>query len=161
MPDLRLARRDARIAYLATVYHLGRPGAEPDALAGREELGLRAVHEALGDALDATEVVVALSDYQLHRLGEALLGTANELKQIEMAEGRSVVPGFSATLVRLFPEAGPEQPGGALELVTHVIALRRRLDRAIRDAAAAMAEQRARIAEAAAQRRPWWKVWGR
>lgn len=163
MPHLRLQPRDARIAYLATVYHLGRPGSEPDAsIPGREHFGLTQVHEALEAALAQPEVALDLSDFQLQRLGEALLGTVNELKQIGMSEGRSVVPDFSATLARLFPETGPDEPGAALDLVVHVMALRRRMDGAIREAVAVLADERARLEAAAdAARQPWWKVWAR
>ena len=161
MPPLRLAQREARIVYLATVYHLGRPGSEtdPDTLE-RHSHGLASVHEVLDGALDAPALELELTDYQLSRLGEALLGTVNELKQFEMAQGRSAVPRFSETMARLFPD--DEQADSALELVAEVMLLRRRLDGAVRAAGDALVTARERQAEAQqAASRPWWKIWSR
>lgn len=155
--------RDARIVYLATVYHLGRPGSETDAITlERHNLGLGPVRAAIEPQLDKAVTTIELSDYQLQRLGEALLGLVNELKQLELAGGRSAVPGFTEALARAFPEVAPDEPGTALDLVGHAMMLRRRLDAAVRDASVAVQtarEEQARAEEEA--RRPWWKVWQR
>ena len=155
--------RDARIVYLATVYHLGRPGSETDAVTlERHNLGLGPVREAIEPQLENAVVTLELSEYQLHRLGEALLGVVNELKQFELAGGRSAVPGFTDALRQTFPEVDAEDPGTALDLVGHAMMLRRRLDSAVRDASDAVRTAREHEAEAAAEaRRPWWKVWQR
>jgi len=146
---------------LAVAYHLGRPGSELDAVTlEHHDLGLAAVQPAIEAQLDEPAVDLELTDYQLHRLGEALLGVINELKQFELSEGRSVVPGFSAAVARLFPEATAEHAGGALELVAHVMGLRRRLETAIREARENVEAARATAAEEAARtRRRWWQRW--
>jgi len=152
---------DGRLLALATVYHLGRPGSELDAATlERHDLGLASLQPAIEAQLEQPAFELDVTDYQLHRLGEALLGVINELKQLEMSEGRSIVPGFTQALARLFPEATAEHAGGALELVTHVMSLRRRLDTAIRDAETNVDAARAAAIEAAQRaRRRWWQRW--
>jgi hypothetical protein len=163
MVSAQFQNRDARIVYLATIYHLGRPGSETDAITlEHHNRGLGPVRVALEPQLDNAVATLELSDYQLHRLGEALLGVVNELKQVELARGRSAVPGFTEALTRVFPDVDADDPGTALDLVGHAVMLRRRLDTAVRDAseagrAAREEEQRAPDAT----RRPWWKVWQR
>ena len=165
MPRIQLQNLDGRIVYVATVYHLGRPGAETDAVTlQRHDLGLGPVREALEPQIKQAVITVELSEYQLSRLGQALLGVINELKQYEMAAGRSAVPGFSEAVQRLFPEVRDES-GAALDLVQHTVMLHRRLGAAIRDAEAAVRaareeeEQGQRKRER--ERRSWWKVWQR
>ena len=143
MATFHLHLPDARIVALAITYHLGRPGSETDAATlQRHSLGLGPVLEALGPQLGAaageSEVVgLELSAYQVTRLGAALHGTVNELKQFGMAGGRSAVPGFAEAFGRLFPDATDGELGaGALDLVPHAVGLRRRLAAAIRDAEA-------------------------
>lgn len=162
MPTAQLGSREARLAYLATVYHLGRPGSELDAASlERHDLGLGSVRAALEPLLELAVVELELTDYQLHRLGEALYGVVNELKQFELSGGRSTVPGFVDAVTQLFPEVTPEDPGAALDLTREAVMLRRRLDVALREAAVAVEAARAAQAlEAEAARRPWWKVWG-
>ena len=143
MATFHLHLPEARIVSLAITYHLGRPGSETDAATlQRHSLGLGPVLEALGPQLDgdagASEVVeLELSAYQVTRLGAALHGTVNELKQFGMADGRSAVPGFAEAFARLFPDA-TEDGGGAdaLDLGPHAVGLRRRLAEAVREAEA-------------------------
>jgi hypothetical protein len=163
VPALHVSSLGGRLLALATVYHLGRPGSELDATTlERHQLGLSGVLPSLEAQLDRPAVEVELTDYQLHRLGEALLGVVNELKQFEMSEGRSVVPGFSAALARLFPDATADHAGGALELVAHAMGLRRRLDIAIREASANVeASRAAALEQASRERRRWWQRWRR
>ena len=141
MATFHLHLPDARVVALAITYHLGRPGSETDAVTlQRHSLGLGPVLEALGPQLGAaageSEVVeLELSAYQVTRLGAALHGTVNELKQFGMADGRSAVPGFAEAFGRLFPDAtGSELGAGALDLVPHAVGLRRRLAAAVREA---------------------------
>jgi hypothetical protein len=143
MTTFHLQPADARLVYLAAVYHLGRPGSETDAATlQRHALGLGPVRAALEPQLGAgaeTSAVIAieLSPYQLTRLGAALHGTVNELKQYGMAEGRSAVPGFAEAFVRLFPDgaaAGDGDASAALDLVPEAVMLRRRLDATLREA---------------------------
>ncbi len=159
MHDLTFRDDDLRLVYLATVYHLGRPGSESDAgTLAPHTRGLGPVRDELEPQIGRAVATVELSDYQLARLGQALHGVANELKQYEMAQRRSAVPGFSEAMQRLFP--GEQDPGAALDLVEQAVMLRRRLDGAV--AAAESAVEAAREQQAAAARsgrRAWWQVW--
>jgi hypothetical protein len=159
MHTLTLGDDELRLLHLAVVYHLGRPGSEAQAM-GQPELGLAAVREAIDPQIGLASAQIEVGDYQLTRIGLGLHGIVNELKQYGMAQGRSAVPGFSEAVERLFPDADVE--GGALDLVQPAIMLRRRLDRAVRQAEAAVeAAQIAEAEAAAAQRSPWWKLWRR
>lgn len=167
MPDLSLRPPEARLLYLATLYHLGRPGSEVDATTRQPlEDGLAPVAARLGapGAQDAhASTALALSDFQLGRLGEALLGLVNELKQIGLS-GRSVTPRLFEELTRLYPEVTPEDPSPALDLAGEATLLRRRLDAAVRASNATLEEQRAAAATAAAEARRasrGWRFWRR
>ena len=162
MPTLSFQNPDGRLVYLAMVYHLGRPGSEIDAATmERHQFGLGPAREALEPLLELAVVEIDLSEYQLSRLGEALLGTVNELKQYEIAQGRSTVPGFVEALQRLFPDV-PDEPGAALDLAGKAVMLRRRLDAEVRAADAAVQEAREQLArQQEGERKPWWKVWRR
>lgn len=163
MPDLALRQSEARLLYLATIYHLGRPGSEVDALTRQPlDAGLAPVRSALESQLELATAALALSDFQVGRLGEALLGLVNELKQIGLS-GRSVAPGVLEALTRLYPDVTSEDPGAALDIAGEATMLRRRLDSAVRDANAALEAERA-AAEAAAEaalRRRGWRFWRR
>ncbi len=161
MTLLQFRNEDARIVYLATVYHLGRPGAEARAMAADAHgLGLQALYDEILPRLNQAVVEVEASPQQIVRLSDALLGIANELKQFGIANGRTMVPRFAETLHELFPET-VEEPGVALDLVQHPVMLRNRLAYAIEQA-----QQEIDAAEQAAeaQRRggaKWWQVWKR
>ena len=162
MPLMQFQNADARVAYLATVYHLGRPGSESIADgAQRHDLGLRAVHDELLPRLDQAVVEVQLSAYQVVRLGTALLGVSNELKQYGIANGRSTVPRFEESMAFLFPETA-EDPSSAMDLAGRPVALRRRIDAAVQQAEAEIAEAQAAAEEQQrANRGRWWQVWRR
>jgi hypothetical protein len=166
MPLLQLASEDARIVALAIAYHLGRPGSEtdPDTLQ-RHQLGLEPVGDALGPQLHTAHAEVDVTPYQVHRLDEGLLGITNELKQYELAQHRSSVPGFASSMRVLFPElatgSGAEDAPTALDLVERVVMLRRRLGMLVREAEAALAAERAAEQEARRTRRRWWQFWRR
>ena len=159
MTTLQFRSEDARIVYLATIFHLGRPGSETDPnTLQRHDLGLRAIHDYLVPRLNQAVVEVEASPYQVVRLGEALLGCANELKQFSLAQGRSMVPRFAETVRELYPETA-EQPGAAMDLVQHPVMLRNRMQQAVNDA---QAQIQAAIDEQRAQERAkkrWWEVW--
>ena len=169
MPDVQLGEREARLVYLATVYHLGRPGSEVDPVSRQpHRLGLGPVSEVLlshlagspGSAPASATVTVALSEYQLGRLGEALLGLVNEFKQVSLS-GRSVVPGFMEALQRVFPEeSNPRDSSGAMDLTSEATLLHRRLSGAIRDAERAVESAREEQSAAKRPAHPWWKLWG-
>ncbi len=150
MTTIQLQPADARLAALAVVYHLGRPGSELDAGTLQPHgAGLGPLQPAIEGQLGLAVTTLEVTAYQLSRLGEALHGTVNELKQYELSEGRSVVPGFAGAFARLFPEHAAEG-GGALDLASQAVLLRRRLDAAVREAAAELEAARAAEAERAA-----------
>ncbi|MXZ45652.1 MAG: hypothetical protein F4Z08_01450 [Chloroflexi bacterium] len=159
MAAFQLHLPDARLVALAIHYHLGRPGSETDAATlQRHSLGLGPVLEALEPRLDgpaeSEPIEVDLSAYQVTRLGAALHGTVNELKQFGMADGRSAVPGFAEAFGRLFPETAEGEALDALDLVPDAVGLRRRLADAVREAEAEVeAAREAAVAEAERQRR--------
>ena len=173
MPTLQLKDEDARIVALAVAYHLGRPGSETDpGTLQPHDRGLTAVQPRLDAQIGRAAVELDVTPYQLHRIDEGLLGVTNELKAYEMATRRSTVPGFTDKLSSLFPELAPGRPrheeaeddaDTALDLVTRVVALRRRLAGLVGDARTQMAADAAAAARAAAEQRraskKWWQFW--
>lgn len=162
MPSIQFQNADARIAFLAVLYHLARPGSEidPETL-GHHRASLAPLNEEIRAQLDNAVISVDLAPWQLQRLGQALLGASNELRQYGISEGRSVVPGFSEALTEFWPESA-EDPTVASDLVQHAVMLRRRLDAVIGEAEAEMAAAAAAAqAERQARRGSWWQVWKR
>lgn len=149
MTSFQLSNNDARLAYLAMQYHLSRPGSEldPDTKQPSEQ-GLAGVARSLEPQLEKAVATIDLSDYQRQRLVSAVAGSMNELKTYPLLAGggQTTVPAFYETLVRLFPKVRKE-PDEASQLAAHMMALRRRLERAPAEASAAP------------QRRPWWRFW--
>lgn len=128
MPELRLRQADAHLLYLGLLHAEAQPGRglarRP---AGRGEAAplapLRAlIEERLQDAV----VEMDVPEGDLGLLAEALSAAINELKQLAMADGRSMVPGFSEAAGRFFPEIA-EEPSAALDVVGRGVMLRRRL----------------------------------
>ena len=106
-------------------------------------------------------VELDLSAFQIMKLGQAIEGVTNELKQYGMADGRSAVPRFTDTMTWLYPETDDE-PGLALDIVGHAVMLNRRLGGAVVEARREVAE--AAAAEQAAHeqaKRARWKFWQR
>jgi hypothetical protein len=162
MTLLQLRSEDARVVYLATVYHLGRPGSEtdPDTLR-RHDHGLRSVHESLRDQLENAVAELDVTPYQLVRIGEALLGITNELKQYGIANGYSMVPGFSDTLHALYPET-VDDPGAAMDLVQHPVMLHNRMAQAIENAERQLeAEREEQAQQHREEHGSWWQIWKR
>jgi hypothetical protein len=162
--ELRLPQAQARLVFLALAYHLARPGSELDpATKMPVQHGLAEVSSTLQPQLRQAVASVTLSAYQVERLGSAVLGAINELKVYPMLEPRppeegggrrTTVPGFDQTLRHLFPEVD-EDPDGTTALIEPLMALKRRLDGALRQAAE---EERP---PAPSGPRPWWQVWRR
>lgn len=161
MTSLTLRSEDARVAYLATIYHLGRPGAEVDRETRRDEgTGLRAVSEALHTSMGHAVAELDLTPYQITRLAEGLAGLANEMKQYGIAGGRTAVPGLAVAMREVFPEVA-EDPGLALDVVQHVVMLRNRLSHTVEAARADLArEAEAKETARKAAKRPW-QFWRR
>lgn len=162
--ELHLQPAQAKLIFLALAYHLARPGSELDPQTKMTvQHGLAEVSSALQPQLRQAVASLTLSAYQLERLGIAILGAVNELKVYPMLEARppeegggrrSMVPGFDRTLRHLFPEVD-EDVDEATALVEPFMALKRRLDGALRQAAE---EEQQRAPSA---RRPWWRFWRR
>ncbi len=162
MPELSLRQPEARLLYLACLYHLGRPGTELDPVTRQPHaFGLTPLRDALDQALDHAAIALPATDYQIRLLGEALLGLVNELKQIGLS-GRSVTPGLVEAVTRLHPDVTPEDPSAALDLSGEAALLRRRLDAAVRAAADTLERQRADAEAARAPARArGWRFWQR
>lgn len=156
MAVLQLQNNDARIAYLALVYHLGRPGSEldPDG-AGEHPSTLRPLLELMRPQLEQAVVTVEANAGQVQRIGQALSGVSNELRQYGLA-GSSMVPNFAETVVRFWPEVESDH-GAATDLVQFAVMLRRRLESVLAEAASELAAD----AERRARRGRWWQVWRR
>jgi hypothetical protein len=162
--ELRLEPAQARLVVLALAYHLARPGSELDpATKLPAQHGLAEISSTLQPQLRQAVASITLSAYQLQRLTTAVLGAINELKVYPMLEPRppeegggrrTTVPGFEQTLRHLFPEA-KEDPDAATALIEPFMALKRRLDDALRQAAQEEQQQ------APSRRRWWWQVWRR
>ena len=104
MTLLQFRNEDARIVYLATVYHLGRPGAESRAVASDAGgQGLQAIYDEVLPRLNQAVIEVEASPQQILRLNDALLGVANELKQFGIAD--DVIAGIDADVIRRVNEA--------------------------------------------------------
>jgi hypothetical protein len=162
VPLIQLQNADARIAYLGVVYHLGRPGSEIDPETLQEHrASLEPVGQAIRAQLDNAVITIELGPWQVQRLGQALLGASNELRQFGISEGRSTVAGFSEAMAEFWP-ATADDPALASDLVQHAVMLRRRLDAVIGEAEAEMAAaQAAAEAERQSRRGSWWQVWKR
>ena len=155
MTTLQLSNLDARLTYLALQYHLARPGSELDPQTKQPAPeGLAQVAGVLEPQLDRAVATIELSEHQRSRLLTAIAGAINELKTYPLLVegGRTTVPGFVAMLRRLFPQVA-EDPDEATQLVAHLMALRRRLER-VAPAASLQGEGRS-------VRRPWWRFWER
>jgi hypothetical protein len=133
MPAYHLRNLDARLAYIATAYHLARPGSElaPDAK-GTAPHGLSEVERSLETQLDREVASIELDEEQRRRLLNAMSGSINELKAYPLMRGDSgrrhgAAPVFDAAVDRLFPQVRHD-PEEALQLAAHMLALRRRLE---------------------------------
>lgn len=161
MATLQLQSNDARIAYLALVYHLGRPGSErgPDGT-GEHPAALGPLLEVMRPQLEQAVITLEANAGQVQRIGQALSGVSNELRQYGLA-GSSMVPGFGETVISFWPEVGTDH-GAAADLVQFVVMLRRRLESVIAEAEAELAANAEAVeAERRARRGRWWQVWRR
>jgi hypothetical protein len=162
--ELRLEPAQVRLVSLALAYHLARPGSELDSATKTPvQHGLAEVSNALQPQLSEAVASITLSAHQLERVSSAVLGAINELKVYPLLEPRppeegggrrTSVPGFDRTLRELFPEV-KEDPDAATALIEPLMALKRRLDVALRRAA----EEERRPGPSL--RRRWWQFWRR
>jgi len=133
---LKLTHDEPRLVELALVYHFARPGSELDPDTRRPaERGLRYVYDALvpqrgGDA------VIELDAAQYRKLLSAIYGCSTELRGHHMRDGRpGGAPGFADAAFTLFPSL-TEDAQVALEIAEAMVMLHRRMERAVRAAAA-------------------------
>ena len=161
MPLIQLRNTDARIVYLAVVYHLGRPGSEIDPeTMGNHRAALLPIVETVHTQLEAAIVTLELEHWQVQRLGQAVLGVSNELRQYEISEGRSMVPQFSKTVRDFWPES-EQDPSIVSDLIQQTVMLRRQLHALISSAEAEMAAAAAAKEAQRMRQKRWWQVWKR
>ena len=137
MIELQLRAEEAKLAYLAIAYHLGRPGSELDPITKQPlEHGLAEVARDLQPQMRMAVVRIALDDTQLSKFLSGMLGSITELKAYSMLEPhqpgagtshRSTVRGFDTSLRHLFPEV-EEDPESALDIAEQMLMFKRRLD---------------------------------
>lgn len=141
---IKLTHDEPRLAYLALVYHLGRPGSELDPATRRpSEHGLGIVEAALANELDAREATIELDSEQYRKLLSAIYGCVNELRVYHLRDGAgSTVPRFADAARSLFPAIAADA-ASALDVSEAMMMLHRRMERAV-----------ARAAEDAADARP-------
>ena len=160
MIELNLRQEDAKLAFLAIAYHLGRPGSELDPLTKQPvEHGLAEVAQELQPQLRMAVSKLNLNENQVKRLQSGMLGSITELKAYSMlqphmtsdgSERRSTVPGFDRSLLHLFPEI-EQEPEASLEIAERMLMLKRRFDESVRD----MPPDEPG-APKASQRKGWW-----
>jgi len=159
---LTLPQHEARLAFLAILYHLARPGSEidRDTLAVMQH-GLAEVLPQLEEQIDANSARLELSAYQLSRLSEAMLGAINELKAYPMLDAmsggsgrpRSIAAGFDEAMRRLFPPAALDA-NYATRLAEDMVMLWRRLESGVSQAETELDTQRR--AQEASRHKGFW-----
>lgn len=167
--SLTLPQHQARLLYLALVYHLARPGSEVDpATLSDYEHGLAEAKVAMEPQLEGESASLQLSPFQMARLGSALLGLINELHMYsvfdrmagESGRPRSLAAGFDQALRWLFPQMA-EDADLASQLAEDVMMLRRELGASIKRAQAARAEEERAAEEARKAGKKSWQRWRR
>jgi hypothetical protein len=134
---LKLTHDEPKLVYLALVYHLGRPGSELDRDTKLPVArGLREIKVALGGELESAEAIVELDAARFEQLLSAIYGSINELRVYHMrTRGSSGIARFTETAESLFPQI-KDEPENALTLAEAMMMLHRRMERAVRAAAA-------------------------
>ena len=135
--DIHLQQEEAKLAFLAVAYHLGRPGSELDPLTKQTvEHGLAEVASVLQPQLKDETATITLRAHQAKRLSSGMAGSISELKTYPMlqlradahgAQRRSSVPGFDRSLLHLFPELEDDLEL-TLDIAEQMLVLRRRID---------------------------------
>ena len=159
---LTLPQHEARLAFLAVLYHLARPGSEID----RDTLavvqhGLAEIVPQLEEQIEANSARLELSAYQVSRLSEAMLGAINELKAYPMMDAmsagssrpRSAAAGFDEAMRRLFPPSALDA-NYATRLAEDMVMLWRRMESAVSQAETELDTQRRRAQET--RRKGFW-----
>lgn len=162
MTLLSLRQRDAQILYLGLLHGEARPARDRqrDGRESRLTNPIPPLRAALEPELTRAVAEIDVPEEALPILGEALGAAINELKQLSMTNGRSMVPGFAEAARRFFPEI-VEEPGAALDVVGHGVMLRRRLTAAAGPGAATRPPTTTGSEEATPTRRTWSRLWRR
>ena len=160
MIELSLRQEEAKLAYLAVAYHLGRPGSELDPVTKQPvEHGLAETAQALQPQLRLAVATITLRDNQVSRLLSGMLGSITELKAYPMLEARetadglgrrSTVPGFDGTLRHLYPQV-EEDPESSLDVAEEMLLFKRNLDQRL----AAMPREPEKV-DAPEPKKGWW-----
>ena len=149
MIQLSFKSEDIKFAYLATIYNLGSPGNTLE-----ETNRMSEIRDLLKDDIHKATSTIALSNAEIIKLGGALNGVINELKQFAIGNGRSMVPDFSQTVQALFPET-KTNPSYAMDLIESPVKLKQRLSININDA-----QQEIEQAQKTKKKtEPSWKFW--
>ncbi|HXG36285.1 MAG TPA: hypothetical protein VNL15_04890 [Dehalococcoidia bacterium] len=165
--SLSLPQHQARLFYLAVLYHLARPGSEVDPQTMMPyPHGLSELQPLLEAQLNAESAILELTPFQLARIGSSLLGVLNELKLYSLLDTmagassrqRSVVSGFDDALRALFPRVSVDS-AYASQLAEDVMMLRRELAASIKRAEEALEEERLAAEEARRGQKRWWQFW--
>jgi hypothetical protein len=149
MTQLSFKAEDIKFAHLATVYSLGLPGNSAEEIERMKE-----IRDLLKNDINKATSTIPLSNADIIKLGAALNGVINELKQFAIGDGRSMVPEFSQTVQALFPET-KTSPSFAMDLIESPVKLKQRLSININDAYQAI-EQAQQNPE---KTEPRWKFW--
>ena len=166
MVRLSLRQRDAQILYLALLHRAAGPHPSIDHRSGEPHANdfFSALRTTIQKELVRAVAEIDVPDEEISPLGEALSGAINELKQIAMTNGHSMVPGFSEAAQRLFPEI-VEEPSAALDVVGHGVILRRRLAATVTNTETNPSP--AHVSDAPSGQKTqqpslrWWRLWRR
>ena len=149
MTQLSFKSEDIKFAYLAMLYSLSLPGNTQEEIAR-----IRDLRDLLEDDIHKATSTTSFSDSEIIKLGAALNGVINELKQFAISNGRSMVPDFGNTVQALFPETKLE-PGLALDLLESPVKLKQQISVTVNEALQAieMAQENTQKSNSG------WKFW--
>ncbi|MAQ58649.1 MAG: hypothetical protein CL718_05310 [Chloroflexi bacterium] len=149
MVQLSFKAEDIKFAYLATIYSLGSPGNTQE-----EVSRIREIRDLLKNDINKATSTISFSNSEIIKLGAALNGVINELKQFAISNGRSMVPEFGNAVQVLFPETKLE-PGIALDLIESPVKLKQQMSVTISEALQATESAQENIQKP----KSTWKFW--
>ena len=149
MVQLSFKAEDIKFAYLATIYNLGSPGNTQEEVAR-----IREIRDVLENDINKATSTISVSNSEIIKLGAALNGVINELKQFAISNGRSMVPEFGNAVQVLFPETKLE-PGIALDLIESPVKLKQQMSVTISEALQATESAQENIQKPKSA----WKFW--
>ena len=149
MVQLSFKSEDIKFAYLAAIYSLGSPGNTQEEIAR-----IREIRDLLEDDINKATSTISFSNSEIIKLGAALNGVINELKQFAISNGQSMVPEFGNAVHVLFPETKLE-PGIALDLIESPVKLKQQMSVIVSEALQAMESAQ----ETVQKPKSGWKFW--